>query len=56
MFEGGDVIKVLWAALSVEERYGDLCNRKDTRVVDVLETTEVLENSHTGLLLPPPLS
>lgn len=49
MFERWCAIKVLWSALSVEEGYGDLHDSKDTRDTDVLETTEVLENSHTGL-------
>ncbi|KAK4810854.1 hypothetical protein QYF61_008826 [Mycteria americana] len=41
-------------AISVEVGDGDLCGSKDTRVVDVLETTEVPENSYIGIRASPP--
>ena len=36
-------------AISVEAGDGDPCDSKDVRVVDLLETTEAPENSHTGI-------
>jgi len=40
--------EVLRSAVSVEVGDGDPCGSKDTRVIEVLETTEVPENGHTG--------
>lgn len=33
---------------------GDPRGRKDTRVIDVLETTEAPENGHIGIMVSPP--
>lgn len=40
---------VLWSAISMKAGNGDLCGRKDTRVTDVLETTEMHENGDVGI-------
>lgn len=45
-FQGQRASKVLQSAMSMEVGDGDPCCSKDTRVVDVLETTEASENGH----------
>ena len=49
MFEGQCARQVVWSAIPVETGDGGPCSRKDTKVIDVLETTEVPENSHAGI-------
>ena len=39
--------------ISVEAGDGEPCDSKDTRVIDVLETTEVPENGHVGIRASP---
>ena len=46
MFEEWYVSKVLWSAVSVGVGDG---GSKDTKVIDVLETTEVPLNGHIGI-------
>lgn len=48
MFEGCDD-KVLWSAISLKAGNGHLCGSKVTRIIDVLETTQVNENSDVGI-------
>jgi len=55
MFEGPCASEVLRSAITVEVRDGDPHSSKDTRVIDVLETTEVPENSHIGIRASPPI-
>jgi len=50
MFEGRYARRVLWSTLSMEVEDGDPCKSKDTRVIDVLETAEILENGHAGIM------
>jgi len=38
--------KVIWSASSVEAGDREPCGNKDTRVIEVLETTEAPENGH----------
>lgn len=52
-FEGCADI-ALWSAISVKAGNGDLCGSKDTRVIDVLETTQVHENGDVGIKASPP--
>ena len=52
--EGQCASEVLWCALSVEAEDGDPCSSKDTRVIDVLISMEVLENGHVGIRASPP--
>jgi len=54
IFEGWCAREVLRSAVSVEEGDGEPCNSKDTRFIDVLETTEVPENAHIGIRTSPP--
>ena len=49
MFEEWWASKVLWSAISVEGGDGDPCSSKDTRVIDVLETTEAPESGHVEI-------
>lgn len=53
MFEGCDD-KVLWSAISVKAGNGHLCGSKDTKGIDVLETTEVHESGDVGIKASPP--
>ena len=54
IFEGWCAIEVLWSAISVEVGDGEPHGSKDSRVIDVLETMEVPENSHIGTRASPP--
>ncbi|KAK4827657.1 hypothetical protein QYF61_020429 [Mycteria americana] len=53
-FEGLCASEVLWSAISVEVGDGDPCSSKDTRVMNVLETTEATENGHIGITASSP--
>ena len=54
MFEGRCASEVLQSAVSVEAGDGDPYSSKDTRVMDVLETTEAPKNGHVGIRVSPP--
>jgi len=49
MFEGWCATKILWSAISVDTEDGESPGNKDSRVIDVLDTTEAPENGHTGV-------
>lgn len=42
-------MKVLLSAVFMEAKDGDQYGRKDTRVIDGLETMEASENGHIGI-------
>jgi len=44
-FQGWYASEVLQSAISVEAGDGNPCSSKETRVIEVLETAEVPENS-----------
>lgn len=55
MIMGWCASEVLQSAISVEVEDGDPCGSKDARVIDVLETTEASEKSHTGIRASSPI-
>lgn len=48
VLEGSCASEVLRSAVSVEVGDADKCDSKATRVIDVLEITEVPDNGHIG--------
>lgn len=54
LFEGQCANNILHSATSVKAGHRDPCGSKNTRVIDVLETMEVPENSHTEIRAGPP--
>ena len=49
IFEGQRVSEALWSAISVKAGDGEPCHSKATRVINVLEITEVREEDDVGI-------